>query len=217
MAELEEENLEEGEGKKQKAIIQFVTNPVKFGEKDEGQYVVNEDELRSNNITEDIVEVEKVNRKPLSDLYGITPAKEKRELGISNTSNREHRRGFEQILAKQNEKLSIKNEIDFKKVIQDYFQKCESKKQLPTIAGLAYEVRVDRKSLYNEKCIYYEAEGFREILTDALAYIISCWENAAVNTRQGATLGGLIFVMKNYGYSEKQEIDVNVKRVLLDV
>jgi hypothetical protein len=103
--------------------------------------------------------------------------------------------------------------------IDKYFKKCLENKGvfidklgrehkvpdpiIPTIAGCAYEIDLDRESFYK----YEKKDEFRNIIKKAREYIIAQWENKLINTNTNA--GGIIFISKNYGYTDKQEIEVS--------
>jgi len=73
--------------------------------------------------------------------------------------------------------------------------------KVPTIAGLAYAIGVDRQTVYN----YEKNQEYFDIIKRARDYILAEIESAAIN--DDVNNGPVIFVMKNYGYSDKQEIE----------
>jgi len=105
---------------------------------------------------------------------------------------------------------------DLEKAIDNYFDKCKLNKKtiitkdgildvispkVPTIAGLAYAIGVDRQTVYN----YEKNQEYFDIIKRARDYILAEIESAAIN--DDVNNGPVIFVMKNYGYSDKQEIE----------
>lgn len=81
----------------------------------------------------------------------------------------------------------------------------EEEKQ-PTISGLAlYLGFADRYSLYE----YEKKEEFTYTIKRARAYMVAYYEKKVV----GGQAAGPIFMLKNFGYSDKQEIDLNANVV----
>jgi len=80
----------------------------------------------------------------------------------------------------------------------------EITRRVPTITGLAlYLGFVDRYSLYE----YEKKREFTCTIKGARARIVQHYEELA----QGNNVAGPIFMLKNFGYSDKQEIDLNAK------
>ena len=105
---------------------------------------------------------------------------------------------------------------DLENAIDNYFNECKLNKKtmitkdgilnvsspkVPTIAGLAYAIGVDRQTVYN----YEKNQEYFDIIKRARDYILAEIESAAIN--DDVNNGPVIFVMKNYGYSDKQEIE----------
>ena len=89
------------------------------------------------------------------------------------------------------------------KQVDDYFNYCKDNNKPPTIAGLAYYLDVDRQTIYN----YSKKEQFFDIIKKARARIMMYLEEHAI---MGAG-AGTIFVMKQYGYRDKQEVTNNIQ------
>lgn len=70
----------------------------------------------------------------------------------------------------------------------------------PTLAGLAYYLGIDRHTLYN----YKERPEFFHIIKKATDYIESKYEQRLIYEGNPT---GVIFALKNMGWSDKQEID----------
>jgi hypothetical protein len=120
-------------------------------------------------------------------------------------------------------KFSTKEELD--SLILNYFKKCENRTitvitkeglaaevnspVIPTIAGLAYELGVNRQTIYN----YAEKNEFIDSIKQARNYILGQIEGKCVNTDKNA--GGAIFILKNYGYEDKREIATNQQSLTL--
>ena len=104
--------------------------------------------------------------------------------------------------------LKIKSPAKLKEKIEVYFEKCKENKVLPTFAGLAYEMEIDRHTLFN----YSVRPLFVPIIKKAVNYITACIEHNLLNNK--GNIVGTIFLAKNYGYFDKQEIehsgDVNI-------
>lgn len=96
--------------------------------------------------------------------------------------------------------MIFKTPEELQKKIDEYI-KTEEK---PTLAGLAYYLGIDRKSLYN----YKERPEFFHIIKRATDYIENIYEQRLI---YGTNPTGLIFALKNMGWSDKKEIDQNTK------
>ena len=92
------------------------------------------------------------------------------------------------------------------KSVEDLEQKFETYKDYlktndkpPTIAGLAYYLGCDRQTIYN-----YEAkdEFFCTIKRFREWVMMNIEENCIIRGN-----GGTVFIAKNYGYTDKQEIE----------
>lgn len=70
----------------------------------------------------------------------------------------------------------------------------------PTLAGLAYHLGIDRHTLYN----YKEREDFFHILKKATDFVQYKYEERLIYESNPT---GVIFALKNMGWSDKQEID----------
>lgn len=106
---------------------------------------------------------------------------------------------------------------ELQKVIDKYFRECENNKSpfltkegniikipnplIPTIAGLAYHLGVDRQTIYN----YKGKDGFFDTIKKARDFILSRIEGKLTNASGNVT--GAIFIAKNYGYQDKQELE----------
>ena len=97
----------------------------------------------------------------------------------------------------------FKNKEELQEKIDIYKQYLEDSDKPPTIAGLAYYTGIDRQTLYNYK---KDAEFFGTIKR-FVDWVIMTYEETAITNSSG----GVIFLLKNYGYTDKQEIDINAK------
>ncbi len=114
--------------------------------------------------------------------------------------------------------LLFKTPAALEKAIDGYFKECKDHKkeildkndkikkvadpQIPTIAGLAYNLGVDRQTIYN----YEKTQRFFDIIKGARNFILSRIEGRITNAT--GNMGGPIFIAKNYGYADKQEIEM---------
>jgi hypothetical protein len=73
---------------------------------------------------------------------------------------------------------------------------------IPTIAGLAYHLNTDRHTIYN----YAAKDEYFHTIKRAREYIISQIESKMANVN--GNIVGTIFLAKNYGYTDKQEIEM---------
>jgi hypothetical protein len=71
----------------------------------------------------------------------------------------------------------------------------------PTIAGLAYYTGIDRQTLYN----YKAKDEFFGTIKGFVDWIIMTYEEEAITKGKA----GIIFLMKNYGYTDKTELNVS--------
>lgn len=89
--------------------------------------------------------------------------------------------------------------------VDRYFDYCKEEGKPETIAGLAYYTNVDRQTIYN----YNEKDEFFDIIKKARDRIMMGLEETSI-TKGNA---GTIFVMKQYGYKDKHEVDNNITGV----
>ena len=101
--------------------------------------------------------------------------------------------------------LKYETKEDLQAAIDKYWQYCEEQKKVPCIAGLAYYIGVDRHTVYN----YEKNDKFFHTIKIARDKILYKLEESVCNTNSIAA--GKIFVMKNYGYTDKQELELTKK------
>ena len=87
--------------------------------------------------------------------------------------------------------------------IDDYKKDLEDNDKPPTIAGLAYYTGIDRQTIYN----YKAKDEYFGTISKFVKWIMMNYEEVAIT--QGKA--GVIFLLKNYGYTDKQEIELNQK------
>lgn len=88
-------------------------------------------------------------------------------------------------------------ELDERLEIYKEYLKTNSKP--PTIAGLAYYTGLDRKTIYN----YENKDEFFHTIKKFRDWILMNYEELSIEKGNG----GIVFLMKNYGYNDKQEIE----------
>ena len=93
----------------------------------------------------------------------------------------------------------FKNKEELQECIDRYKEYLEDTKSPPTVAGLAYYTGIDRQTIYN----YKEKDEFFGTIKGFMDYILFRWEEYGITNSSA----GLIFMMKNYGYTDKQEIE----------
>ena len=86
------------------------------------------------------------------------------------------------------------------KLIDEYFQSDERK----TLSGLAVFLDIDRQTLYN----YADRDEFFDILKKARSKIEALYEERAIYEMNPT---GVIFALKNMGWTDKQDINQNLK------
>jgi hypothetical protein len=100
----------------------------------------------------------------------------------------------------------FKSVDDLQSKIDVYFKECEDLEEIPTIAGLAYALETDRQTIYK----YEKKDMFSDTIKKARNFIISRIERNLVNSKGNVTGG--IFLAKNYGYKDKQEIESTITK-----
>ena len=95
--------------------------------------------------------------------------------------------------------LTFGTNEELEKAISDYFDYCKENKKPETIAGLACYLEVDRTTIYN----YEKKDEFFHTVKKARDRILAGLEEALFTEGKS----GQIFLAKNYGYSDKQELE----------
>lgn len=91
--------------------------------------------------------------------------------------------------------------------INRYYKHCDECNKPYTIAGMASYLNVDRKTIYN----YSYKDEFIHIIKKAREKILASLEEKAITNGNAGT----IFILKQYGYNDRQEIvseNVNVNK-----
>ena len=93
---------------------------------------------------------------------------------------------------------AFKSVEDIENKIQNYKDYLQKDNKPPTMAGLAYYLGIDRQTLYNYK---KKDEYFGTIKKYRDWILLNIEENCAIRGH-----GGAIFLAKNYGYTDRQEV-----------
>jgi len=97
--------------------------------------------------------------------------------------------------------LKYKTETELQNAIDKYFKECKAQKEPYTIAGIAYHLGIDRRTFYN----YGKNEMFFPAIKRAKDKIMCHMESETLKGKWNTTFA--IFLLKNYGYSDKQEVE----------
>lgn len=99
----------------------------------------------------------------------------------------------------------FKSVEDIEDKVKEYKIYLKENSKPPTMAGLAYYLGVDRKTLYN----YSKDDQFFPTIKKYRDWIVMTLEESGIEKGNGGT----VFLMKNYGYTDKQEIEAVVADV----
>ena len=91
--------------------------------------------------------------------------------------------------------LAFKSEEELQAAIDDYFEE----ETIVTMAGLAFHLGIDRQTLYN----YEKKQEYFDIIKKARNRILIQLEKSLMTEGKA----GQIFLAKNYGYTDKQEME----------
>lgn len=86
--------------------------------------------------------------------------------------------------------------------VDAYFAACIDNKKPYTITGLALSLDTSRETL----CDYQARDGFSDTVKKAK---LRCENYAEEMLLMGSNAAGAIFALKNYGWSDKQQVDIN--------
>ena len=99
--------------------------------------------------------------------------------------------------------LKFKTAQELQDKINAYFEECKLKEIPLSITGLALALDTNRQTLIN----YQDKDGYENIVDRAKLMIENAYEiRLIVNGRSGD-----IFALKNFGWTDRQEIDNNIK------
>jgi len=97
------------------------------------------------------------------------------------------------------------NPDEFAILVEAYFERCDTLRDLPTITGLAVHLDTDRKTLYN----YRSKDEYFPTIKRALVKCEAAIESRAMQGGLNATMA--IFSLKNnYGWVDQSQIDNTV-------
>jgi hypothetical protein len=89
--------------------------------------------------------------------------------------------------------------------IDKYFKYADQNKKPYSIAALAVYLDCSRDTIYEYETNPNKQEGFSDIIKKARDKCIAQLEEKLLDGKQNPT--GAIFIAKNYGYTDKQEIE----------
>lgn len=89
---------------------------------------------------------------------------------------------------------------EMEEAIADYFENCDKNEILPSMTHLAVALGMHRSKLYE----YEKADEFRDTIKTARERVEYRWIQQLA-TKQAT---GAIFMLKNFGWSDKQEHEV---------
>jgi len=92
---------------------------------------------------------------------------------------------------------------DIEKKVEAYKDYLEENQKPATMAGLAYYLGVDRQTLYN----YSKDEMYFGTIKKYRDWILLSLEEHCIIRGHG----GSIFLAKNYGYTDRQEVDLTTR------
>jgi hypothetical protein len=93
-----------------------------------------------------------------------------------------------------------KDAFELAQLVEQYFSSTDR----PTLSGLAVYLEIDRQTLYN----YKERDEFFDIIKRATSRVESIYEERAIYENNPT---GVIFALKNMGWSDKVESKQDVK------
>ena len=97
---------------------------------------------------------------------------------------------------------------EFDMMVDLYVAACEEKKEPLTIPGLALFLGFsDKSSLYH----YQKREAF----TDSVKRARTLIEESTVKRSMGSNAAGAIFMLKNMGYSDRQNVQVDPVQIVI--
>lgn len=99
--------------------------------------------------------------------------------------------------------LKFRTPEELQSKIDKYFKDCMLNEVPLTITGLALSLDTNRQTLVN----YQEKDDYKDIVDRAKLMIENAYEIRLINSGRS----GDIFALKNFGWTDKQEIDTNVK------
>ena len=99
--------------------------------------------------------------------------------------------------------LKFKTAQELQDKINAYFKECKLKEIPLSITGLALALDTNRQTLIN----YQDKDGYKNIVDRAKLMIENAYEIRLIENGRS----GDIFALKNFGWTDRQEIDNNIK------
>ena len=99
--------------------------------------------------------------------------------------------------------LKFKTAQELQDKINAYFKECKLKEIPLSITGLALALDTNRQTLIN----YQDKDGYENIVDRAKLMIENAYEIRLIENGRS----GDIFALKNFGWTDRQEIDNNIK------
>lgn len=99
--------------------------------------------------------------------------------------------------------LKFKTAQELQNKINAYFKECKLKEIPLSITGLALALDTNRQTLIN----YQDKDGYKNIVDRAKLMIENAYEIRLIENGRS----GDIFALKNFGWTDRQEIDNNIK------
>ena len=94
---------------------------------------------------------------------------------------------------------AFKSVEEIEEKVKKYKEYLKNEEKPPTMAGLAYYLEINRQTLYNyskKNEYFYAIKKYRD-------WVIMNLEELCITKGNGGT----VFIAKNYGYTDKQEIE----------
>lgn len=104
-------------------------------------------------------------------------------------------------LRKVGRPLKIESPEQMKQILNEYFETTEENKI--TLTGICLALNLDKSNFYE----YEKREGYEEIVKRARMIVENSYE---ISLRENGRTGD-IFALKNFGWTDKQEIDNNTQ------
>jgi hypothetical protein len=104
-------------------------------------------------------------------------------------------------LRKVGRPLKIETPEQMEKILNEYFETTEENKI--TLTGMCLALNIDKKNFYE----YEKREGYEDIVKRARMIVENSYE---ISLRENGRTGD-IFALKNFGWTDKQEIDTNTQ------
>ena len=118
----------------------------------------------------------------------------------AGTKNKGQHRISKRGVLNEGRPLAIPTPEEFERRARAYFDECETNKKPKCITGLAVACGIWRRKIYE----YMKRPAFSDSIKKALA---ECEQEAEIIALTARNPAGAIFVLKNYGWADKSEVD----------